>query len=310
MTATASFRALGTSAAVVVTRRSRLALARHLLAAEIDRIDRACSRFRADSELARVNERAGELVRVGPTLLAAVRAAAAAARATDGLVDPTLGADLRAVGYDRTFALVKQRGGWTIEPRRRARRDAGWQLIELDDESGVIRLPRGVELDLGATAKALAADRAAGAIAAATNCGALVSLGGDIAVAGDPPTAGWCVLVADDHAASFDAAGPKVAIHTGGLATSGTAVRRWNTDRGEAHHLLDPSTGLPARTPWRTVSVAAPTCLDANVAATAAVVLGESAPGWLRRRGLPARLVANDGAIVTVAGWPADAEAA
>jgi thiamine biosynthesis lipoprotein len=306
--ATASFPALGTTAVVAVTSSSRLELAHALLVAELDQIDRACSRFRDDSELAHVNACAGEWVELGPTLLAAVRVAVDAAHATDGLVDPTLGADMRAAGYDRTFALVQAREGWRVELRHRPR--ASWRHIELDDENAVLRVPAGVELDLGATAKAFAADRAARAIAKATSCGALVSLGGDIGVAGEPPNGGWCVRLADDHAAPLEGAGPRVVLNAGGLATSGTSVRRWRTDRGEAHHVLDPQTGRPARTPWRTVSVAAHTCLDANVAATAAIVLGGEAPEWLEQRGLPSRLVATDGAIVMVAGWPADEEAA
>jgi thiamine biosynthesis lipoprotein len=132
-----------------------------------------------------------------------------------------------------------------------------------------------------------------------------VSLGGDSAVAG-APDGGWCIRLSDDHSAPLDAPGPCVSIETGGLATSSTAVRRWRTDSGEAHHLLDPRTGLPADSPWRTVSVAAPSCVDANVASTAAIVLGESAPRWLAERGLPARLVATDGGAVHVFGWPSD----
>ncbi len=308
MIATASFPALGTTAVVAVTSPSQLEPAHAVLVAELDQIDRACSRFREDSELVYVNARAGERVELSPTLLAAVRVAVDAASATDGLVDPTLGADMRAAGYDRTFALVEAREGWKVELRHRPR--ALWRHIELDDESAVLRVPAGVELDLGATAKALAADRAARAIAKAASCGALVSLGGDIAVAGEPPLGGWCVRLADDHAAPLEGAGPLVVINAGGLATSGTSVRRWRTDRGEAHHLLDPRTGLPARTPWRTVSVAAHTCVDANIAATAAIVLGDEAPEWLEQRGLPSRLVATDGAIVSVAGWPAEEDAA
>ena len=118
------------------------------------------------------------------------------------------------------------------------------------------------------------------------------------------------MLIADDHNAPLDGAGPVVEITAGGLATSGTAVRRWATDHGEAHHLLDPQTGRPAITPWRTVTVAAATCLAANVASTAAVVLGEDGARWLEERLLPARAVRRDGSVVTLGGWPAEREAA
>ena len=165
----------------------------------------------------------------------------------------------------------------------------------------------GVELDLGATAKALAADRSARAAHEAAGCSVLVSLGGDVAIAGDAPPGGWSVRIADDHAAALDGPGPAVALSGGGLASSGTTVRRWRSGDAELHHIVDPRTGRPADTPWRTVSVAAASCVDANVAGTAAVVLGDAAPAWLAERRLPARLVARDGGVLCVAGWPEDA---
>ena len=170
-----------------------------------------------------------------------------------------------------------------------------------------MRTPSGVELDLGATAKAWASDHAARTIAEQTGCGVLVSLGGDIAVAGDTT---WPIRIAEDHTAPLDGHGPVVSIESGGLATSSTTVRRWRTDEGEAHHVLDPSTGRPATSCWRTVSVAAATCLAANVAATAAIVLSRSATCWLEDRRLPARLVSADGEVEVVGGWPADQVAA
>jgi len=165
-------------------------------------------------------------------------------------------------------------------------------------------------LDLGATAKALAADRAAGAIQAAAGCGVLVNLGGDIRVAGDPPDGGWRVGIADD--AGFDASTASIEprqvilINDGGLATSSTLGRAWRRGAADLHHIIDPSTGQPARSCWRTVSVAAASCVDANIASTAAILRAERAIGWLDGLRLPARLVRHDGAVVTVAGWPAD----
>jgi thiamine biosynthesis lipoprotein len=302
---TASFPALGTTAVVAVTDPGALADARAILAAHLDAVDLACSRFRPDSELALLN--AGALTDVSKLLFRSVCVALGAAAATGGLVDPTLGANLRAAGYDRTFALVRARDGWQIS---HCVRDSSWIDVRLDDERRAVGLPRGLELDLGATAKALAADDAARAIAEATDGGALVCLGGDLAVHGDIPPGGWPVLIADDHAAPLGGDGPVVSISSGGLATSGTAVRRWRTDEGEAHHILDPRTGAPARTSWRTVTVAAESCVDANTAATAAVVLGDRALEWLDERRLPARLVRNDGAVFTAAGWPEEARAA
>jgi thiamine biosynthesis lipoprotein len=300
VTRTASFPALGTTALVAVTSESALARARNLLERQLDRVDRVCSRFRADSELSLVNAAAGRRVEVSDDLRAAVGSALTAAEMSSGLVDPTVGGALKALGYDRTIALVRNRGGWQVGDRGCW---TSWRLVELDEERSTLRLPAGTMLDLGATAKAEAADRAAATLASELDCGVLVSLGGDIAVAGGAPAGGWCVAVGDDSQLTASA---KVTVRAGGLATSSTTVRRWPTDRGEMHHVVDPRTRRPAASCWRTVSVAAGACLDANVASTAALILGTAAPAWLAERRLPARLVANDGAVTTIAGWPSE----
>jgi thiamine biosynthesis lipoprotein len=287
-----------------VTDARALGPARALLERELEAIDDACSRFRRDSELARLNRAEGRAIAVSSTLLEAVEVALRAASMTDGLVDPTVGATLRRSGYDRTFALVRERDGGAFHAHFAP--VPGWRSVEVDVESHTVRVPAGTELDLGATAKALAADRIAQGAAEAAGAGVLVSLGGDVAVAGEPPAGGWSIRLADDHAAPLEGPGPAVAIHAGGVATSGTAVRRWRSGRIELHHIVDPRTGRPARTPWRTVSVAAASCVDANIASTAAIVLGEAAEGWLSGRRLPARLVNASGATVLVAGWPAE----
>ena len=132
----------------------------------------------------------------------------------------------------------------------------------------------------------------------------LVSLGGDIAAAGPAPAGGWLVRVTDHHAAGDDAPGQTVAIAAGGLATSGTAARRWRRGGQDLHHIVDPATGSSAAGPWRTASVAAGSCVDANTASTAAIILGPRAPAWLATRGLPSRLVAVDGTVVRIGAWP------
>ena len=299
-----SFPALGTTATVAVSEPSALPHARGMLELELERIDLACSRFRPDSELAIANAAAGREVAVSYLFAEALEVALDAARETDGLVDPTLGSHLCAAGYDRTFALVRARGSWKLTPRPRL--SSLWQEVGLDVSRRLVVVPAGVELDLGATAKAFAADRAARTIAETTGSGTLVSLGGDVAVSGSAPPGGWCVGIADDHRAPVEADTPRVLITSGGLATSSTATRRWPTDRGQAHHILDPASGLPAEAPWRTVSVAASSCVAANVASTAGVVLGNRAREWLTVRGLHARLVSDDGTVDFVCGWPAD----
>ena len=304
--ASASIQGLGTTAVVLATDDDGLPAALEELRLELERIDEACSRFRPDSELSRLNRAGGAAMTVGPLLAEAVGVSLDAASATDGLVDPTVGASLRLLGYDRTFSVVCSRGSATLHVR--PARPTGWSCVELDRERRVVRIPPGTELDLGATAKALAADRAARAAAGRTGCGVLVSLGGDIAVAGPPPDGGWPVLIADDHRAVLDAPGPVVAISSGGLATSSTYVRRWRAGSTELHHILDPRTGKPAESPWRTVSVAAASCVEANTASTAAIVLGRGAPDWLASHGLSARLVETAGGVVAVGGWPDGAE--
>jgi FAD:protein FMN transferase len=302
----ASFHALGTTAVVAVTEPDELGNAVAAAATELAAIDRVCSRFRPDSELARLG--GGRPVRVSALLLEAMLTAVRAARTTGGLVDPTIGRTLRLAGYDATFRVVAARDGDSF--RAQFVVTPGWQSIEIDEAACTVRVPDGVEVDLGATAKALAADRCAAAAAEATGSGVLVGLGGDIAVAGDAPADGWAVGIADDHATARDDVETTVAIVSGGLATSTTTVRRWRSGTRTLHHLIDPRTGRPAESPWRTVSVAAGSCVDANVASTAAIVLGEDAPQWLEARRLPARFVAQDGSVACTGGWPAERAAA
>jgi thiamine biosynthesis lipoprotein len=295
-----AFGALGTTATLVVDGDDDVAtVATHAVEREVREIDEACSRFRSDSDLARVNANGGRRTAVSPRFLEAVDVALRAAAMTDGIVTPTVGRALRVIGYDRDFDEVETRGP-TL--RVRAERVPGWWGVHADHDAGTVCVPEGVELDLGATAKALCADRAASAVHTTTGAGVLVSLGGDVATAGPAPGAGWSVRVADDHRAT--AGGQTIAINAGGLATSGIARRRWVRGGDELHHEIDPRTGTAAETPWRTVTVAAASCVDANIASTAAIVLGTDAIAWLEERSLPARLVARRGAVTTVGGWP------
>jgi thiamine biosynthesis lipoprotein len=308
MPASVTIRALGTTAVAAVTEPDALPAARAVLIRELRALDLACSRFRDDSELRRLNDSRGVPCLVGPVLWSALSAALDAARITGGLVDPTVGAGMRQAGYDRTFARVQLRGGALVPVRFVP---AGrWQEIELDPETRTARIPAGIELDLGASAKAVSADRIASLANAITGAGTLVSLGGDVAVAGPAPAGGWVVGIDDDHKTRPESASVRVTVEAGGLASSGVRVRRWRTKAGELHHILDPRTGRPARGPWTTVTVAAASCLHANAASTASIVLGADAPAWLAARSLPARLARPDGTAVCVAGWPAEREAA
>jgi FAD:protein FMN transferase len=299
------FPALGTGAVVLVSDRAGLTAAHRAVVAELDAIDRACSRFRPDSDLSAVNAAGGQTVAVGSLLFVALEVALRAARLTNGDVTPTVGEAIGLLGYDRDFAAMPAGG----PPPVLVGPVPGWRLLRLTRDRlrghGLVQLPAGVRLDLGATAKGLAADRAAARAAEASGCGVLVSLGGDLTTAGEPPLGGWAVRVSDWHGDRPDAAeGETVRIRAGALATSSTTVRRWTRGGEQLHHIVDPASGGPAKVVWRTVSVAAATCVDANTAATAAIVRGERSPAWLASLGLPARLVRPDGRVVRVGGWP------
>ncbi|NMO54582.1 FAD:protein FMN transferase [Actinoplanes sp. TBRC 11911] len=282
---TAQWTVWGTTARIVLTDPALVAPAAALVRAELDAVDAACSRFRDDSELSRAC-RAGR-ARVSPLLATLLEAALRAAGQTDGDVSPTVGNAMSALGYDRDFAAVRER-------KIRVFPSADWRDVHLDGNE--LTVPDGVRLDLGATAKAVAADRAAALVADRLGTGVLVALGGDIATAGPAPAGGWRVLVQDRPG------DPRctVAIPAGAaLATSSTVSRAW----GDLHHILDPRTGHPAATGWRTVSVVAPTCLLANTLSTAAIVRGEGATRLLA--GVPSRLVTRDRAVLRLGGWPA-----
>ncbi|PCN48285.1 thiamine biosynthesis protein [Curtobacterium sp. 'Ferrero'] len=300
-----------TTARVVLDHRDR----RHLAAAEAcvrevtDAVDAACSRFRSDSEL---EARAAELERgaeVSPLLASLVHQALDAARLSEGDVDPTLGSRMVSLGYDAAFATDgsphpaaatrDERGPGAVAASLDTR--PAWQRILL---SGTfLRLPVGVRLDLGATAKAAAADMAAARITARLGIGALVSLGGDVATAGPDPSGGWQVRVQDLESDPVD----HVRIASGwSVATSSTQKRRWEQDGHARHHILDPRWGLPAEPVWRSVTVVAPSCVTANTMTTSAIVRGRGAPAMLRASGRAARLVSATGEVIRLGGWPAE----
>lgn len=274
----------------------------------LDEIDRACSRFRSDSDLARVNADPGHWVPVSPVLAAAVEVALTAAATTDGLVDPCLGRPLVELGYDRDLALVRSDPG---TPNRAApigsARPGAWRAVE--HRADAVRIPNDVSLDLGATAKAWAADLLATELAEEFGGGVLVSLGGDVRTVGPGPADGWSLAVTEFPYGDGDTVpAAEVCLDSGGLATSSTRVRRWRHGDIEVHHLLDPRTGQPVRGPWRTVTATGPTCVAANVATTAALVLGDEAVDWLEERRIDARLVGHDDTVVTVGSWPREVD--
>jgi thiamine biosynthesis lipoprotein ApbE len=296
--------AWSTRVELVVTDPGVIVEATRILNEVLERVDGVASRFRPDSEISTLCRVPGhaEPVAVSADLFELVSVAVRAAKLTDGAVDPTVGTAMVHIGYDRDFRLM--------EPNRDGDLPSssvvpGWRSIGLCAENSTVTLPAGTLLDLGATAKAWTADRAVSAIVSRLDCGALVSLGGDIAVGGLVPDRGFAVGIAD--ICGDRSAATTVSITSGGLATSGISSRHWAVGGHQLHHLLDPATGLPVDSPWRTVTVAAASCTDANIASTAAIVMGEAALTWLEERHLPARLVpVGGGATVTVSGWPAE----
>lgn len=286
----ATWRALGTSVQLVVT--DHLDQARAAVEQVLEQVDLAASRFRADSELSRLPP--DTWTEVSPLFARALTVARDAAEWTDGLVDPTVGQAMRDLGYDRTYRLITADGPAVTVVHQ----PGGWQHIAVDGTR--VRAPSG--LDLGATAKGLAADLAAEAAQEHSAC-VLVNLGGDLCAGGD---VGWPVLVTDTaDPDSTDQSGEIITVYGRGLATSGTQARRWTRGGQLVHHLLDPRTARPTTGPWQTASVLAETCVLANVASTAAIVLGVEAQPWLRERGFSARLVGADGAVTHVGSWPA-----
>lgn len=287
---------------IVVDRADDLPIARRLVDSVLDDVEYAASRFRADGEIRHIST--GTDVAISPALTELLAAALDAAARTEGAVDPTVGTALRRLGYDRDIDEVRKRGPVAI-PVSVGRR-ATWRDVHLDRQRHTVLVPKGVQLDLGATAKAWAADRAAALVADSLGIAVLVSLGGDIATAGRRAAgAGWDILVQDRPQ------DPAAIIHLPdglSVATSSSQQRTWRGTGMALHHILDPATGMPAERFWRSATVVAPDCVTANAWSTAALVRGGVAVRTLRDVGLPARLVAGDGRVRFVGGWPTAAE--
>lgn len=294
----ATFRAMGTTIQVVLEpdRADEAERVRDLFATW----EETLSRFRPESELSRLNARSGEAVSVSPLLFLVLQTALAAADATDGLFDPTLGRELAALGYDRSFELVAAN-----QPASRyavPRPHASWRDIVLDPSRRLVRVPTGVALDFGGIAKGMAVDAAIGMLTLRGVCRALVNAGGDLAVLGLPPDLpAWPLAIEDGIS---DVPRWPVSLRRGAIATSGIARRHWRQGDAERHHLLDPRTGLPATSALRSVSVSAATCAQAEVAAKVAFVLGGAGPAFLVERDLAGFFAREGGTVERVGGWP------
>lgn len=280
---------------LLVAEPAALSPARAIVETILDEVENAASRFRPDSEISLLSAAGGVQTTVSRVLADLIDAALTAARWTGGDVDPTVGSAMLALGYDRDIADVDP----SMSPLSSFTIPADWSMVEFDGR--IVRLPPGVLLDLGATAKAVAADWCAQRVHLQTGSAVLVNLGGDMATAGPPPDGGWHVLVqdTDDDPPSQIALGADT-----GLATSSTCRRRWRHAGELVHHIVDPRTGRSAEPVWRSISVAAASCLAANTISTAAIVRGYRAPDWIATLGVPARLIGRTGAVRTLGRWP------
>jgi thiamine biosynthesis lipoprotein len=300
-------------ATLAVTDAALLGAAEGIVRQVLAEVDLACSRFRDDSELVMLQPRMASGVQVSPMFRMLLERALDAAAITNGDVDPTLGADLAALGHGPALTATPGIRSVPVSPKPSPSnavpgRVPGWSRLRLDGDT--LTLPADLRLDLGASAKAVAADLAAAQVHRQLGCGVLVSLGGDLASAGQGPreerrgTPGhWQILVQDLPADPTQ----QISLAPGfALATSSTQKRRWRHQGVQVHHILDPRFGLPAEPVWRSVTVAAPTCLEANAFSTAAIVRGFAAVDWFRTQGVAARLVDSRGRVTTTGGWPAE----
>ncbi len=298
------WRAIGTACEIVAETEEVADAAAVIALTQLAELDLACSRFRDDSELSRL--RHGTAVPVGGVLNRTIGTALRAARDTGGLVDPTVGQSINALGYDADFAALPS---WRRQLPDAPNPAPGHWRVSHDEAARQVLVPRGIELDLGATAKAWAVDRCATTLADQLPGGFLVNFGGDLAVSGPVPDGGWRISLDDADGTPVDEQ-PVITIQGGALATSSTVRRTWDVATARHHHIVDPRTGASADPVWRTATVAARTCELANTASTAAVVLGTDAPTWLARRRLHARLVSRTGEVVYVGDWPAETRTA
>jgi thiamine biosynthesis lipoprotein len=293
----AEFQALGSTVVVGVTAPERLAELVERVRTALGAVDGALSRFRVDSELRRLEEHPGRPAQVSPLFLEVLELACRAAESTGGWFDPTVRDAVEAAGYDRSIEDIERDGPGPPRPTAGAGR---WRRISFDRAAGLVTLPEGVRLDFGGIGKGFGVDYALRGLAN-PGCGVLVSAGGDLAVAGPPPDAGWYCEVAATPDTPAETA---LLLRRGALATSGLGRRQWWRDGERLHHLIDPRTGRPGASPWRTVTVAAASCVAAEVAAKVAWLRGEAGPDWLAALGLAGRFSDGAGRVRTVGGWP------
>lgn len=295
-----SFSIWSTSVVLGVSDPSRMSEARAILDQVLDDVEQAASRFRPGTEIETINAAAGSgPVAISPTMVDLLSHALWAAGITKGACDPTVADSLVALGYDRDIDDIEP--GADVERVEKAPGIAG---IVLDSGAATVSIPAGTHLDLGATAKARAADLAAERIAGELGVGVLVDIGGDLRVAGPTPPNSWRIGVTASARSATNAVEEVVQITSGGVASSSSVVRTWSAGGERHHHIIDPATGRSAESPFSLVTVAAPTCVEANAYSTAAMVWGDDALFELPQRSLVARILRHDGTVERLGGWP------
>lgn len=294
-----NFSVWGMTGTLAVQDETALPEAERVLWRAVDLVDASCNRFRSDSEISRVNQHHGEEVVVSTTFALVLGAALRASAATDGLCDPTVLPALLALGYDRDYDELRHLDvarADVVVPHGRA-------AVHLDDVKHTLVLEPGTQLDLGASAKAFVVDHVASDLERLG--GAVVEIGGDVAVRGEGPDGPWVIGISDVLEVRADA--PRISLAYGGVATSSLSTRTWRAGGELVNHIIDPRTGSFAAGPFATASVTAQNCVTANAYATAALLWGEDAGYYIAQAGWSGRLVRHDGTVEFVGGWPEEA---
>ncbi|MEQ1785708.1 MAG: FAD:protein FMN transferase, partial [Acidimicrobiales bacterium] len=268
---------------------------------ELERLEQCWSRFRPDSELSQLVARAGTWVSISTELLGALTRARQLWERTAGAFDPTVGAALRSLGYDRSFSAIDRSdaGPWSAPAPA-----PGFAAVELDEDRSAARAPEGTELDLGGLGKGLAADWVTEGLVERGAAAALVGLGGDIRTAGTVPDGGWVIPVLDPFAG--EVVWREEVLAAEAVVTSTSLIRSWTRGGRTVHHILDPLTGQPSDTGVAAVVARGRQAWWAEGLAKAAMIVGEAcAPSMLHGTGVSAVLFRTDGSTTEVG----DAEA-
>lgn len=294
-----SFHAMGTTI-VLVTREEVTAAAYRVARDLFAEWEQTLSRFRAESELSRLNMAAGFRRAVSPLLLKTLVAALDAARATRGVYDPTVQQRMVEIGYDRSFDELAPQLPPSVYVQPAA--TGGWRQIEVDESRHMVRLPAGVGLDFGGIGKGLAVDAALDALEQRGLTPALLNAGGDLAARGLPTgAANWAITVPGKDEAWV------IGLEHGAIATSGVGRRRWMQGERARHHLIDPRTGEPADSGMWSVTAMAANCARAEVAAKTALILGpREGARFIEEIHLGALMIPENGEWRVAGTWPRD----